>query len=72
VPKKRKKLTIKQAAAQLTAIAENHLKDLPEEEQDLRVELFSRSVAILSREKSGILPKRRGSAGSRKVSAARR
>ena len=64
--KKRKKITIKQAAARLTAITEEHLRSLPEEEQDLRVEMFARSVATFGREKSGILPKPRRTAGSHK------
>lgn len=40
--KKRKKLSLKQAAEKLAAIAEKHLAALPEEEQDARVEAFSR------------------------------
>lgn len=64
--KKRKKITIKQAAERLTAITEEHLRGLPEEEQDLRVEMFARSVATLKREKSGTLPRRPRTAGSRK------
>lgn len=52
--KKKKALTIKQAAEQLTAITEKHLSSLPEEEQDLRVEAFARAVATLNREESGM------------------
>jgi hypothetical protein len=62
--KKKKTLTIKQAAEQLTAITEEHLSSLPEEEQDLRVEMFARAVATLKREKSGTPPRRRRTAGS--------
>jgi hypothetical protein len=40
--KKGKKITLKKAAEQLTAIAEKHLSSLPEEEQDARVALFAR------------------------------
>jgi hypothetical protein len=40
--KKRKKIALKKAAEQLTAIAEKHLSSLPEEEQDARVALFTR------------------------------
>lgn len=64
--KKRKKLTLKQATERLTAITEEHLRGLPEEEQDMRVEMFARSVATLRREKTGIPPKPRRTAGSHK------
>ena len=40
--KKQKKLSIKKAAEKLAAIAEKHLADLPEEEQDARVAAFTR------------------------------
>jgi hypothetical protein len=65
--KKSKKLSLKQAAGKLTAIAEAHLAHLPEEEQDLRVAIFSRSVAKMSRnEKPGTPSSRRRTAGSRR------
>lgn len=40
--KRRKKLTLEEAAEKLTAIAERHLSALPEEEQDARVAAFAR------------------------------
>lgn len=42
VAKAKKKLSLKQAAGQLTALAEKHLSALPEEEQDARVAAFAR------------------------------
>jgi hypothetical protein len=39
--KKRKKMTLKKAAEELTAIAEKHLASLPEEEQDAKVNSFA-------------------------------
>jgi len=42
MPKKRKKLSIDEAAMALTRIAEQHLSKLPEEEQESRVAAFSR------------------------------
>jgi len=53
MPKKRKTLSVKQAAERLTAIAEKHLGALPAEEQELRVANFERSVLTLQREKRG-------------------
>jgi len=67
--KRRKKLSLKRAAEELTAITEKHLSGLPEEEQDLRVEMFARSVATFAREKTGKLPRPRRTAGSRTQSA---
>jgi hypothetical protein len=65
MPKKPKKLTLKQAAERLTAIVEDHIKDLPEEEQDLRVAMFSRSVTNANRhDKHDTPPARRRTAGS--------
>jgi hypothetical protein len=40
--KRRKKLSLDEAAKKLTAIAEKHLSTLPEEEQDARVAAFAR------------------------------
>jgi hypothetical protein len=42
VAKAKKKLSLKQAADQLAALAEKHLATLPEEEQDARVAAFAR------------------------------
>lgn len=43
MPQKRhKKLSLEEAAKKLTAIAEKHLSELPEEEQDARVASFAR------------------------------
>lgn len=40
--KKKKKLSLKEAAEKLTANAERHLETLPEEERDARVAAFAR------------------------------
>lgn len=40
--KAKKKLSLKKAAEELTAIAEKHLATLPEEEQEARVAAFAR------------------------------
>jgi hypothetical protein len=42
--KKKKKLSLKKAAEELTKIAEKHLSVLPPEEQDIRVAAFSRTT----------------------------
>ncbi len=42
VAKAKKKLSLKQAAEELTAMAEKHLASLPEEEQEVRVAAFAR------------------------------
>jgi hypothetical protein len=42
VTKRKKKLSLKKAAEELTAIAEKHLANLPEEEQEARVAAFAR------------------------------
>jgi hypothetical protein len=42
MPKKRKKLSLDEAAMALTRIAEQHLSKLPEEERESRVAAFSR------------------------------
>jgi hypothetical protein len=47
---RKKKLSIDQAAARLALIAESALAHLPEEEQDARVEAFSRRKFTGSRE----------------------
>lgn len=40
--KRQKKLSLEETAEKLTAIAEEHLSELPEEEQDARVAAFAR------------------------------
>jgi len=47
MPKKRNKVRLKQAVERLTAITEKHLSTLPEDEQELRVANFERSVLTL-------------------------
>jgi hypothetical protein len=42
MPRKKKKLSLDEAAMALTLIAEHHLSKLPEEEQESRVAAFSR------------------------------
>jgi hypothetical protein len=53
MPRKRnRKLSLEEAAAKLTEIAERHLSSLPEEEQDARVASFGRVEFAASRRTS--------------------
>jgi hypothetical protein len=46
--KKKKKLSLKQAARELTSIAEAHLSRLPEEEIEGRISSFERTISRAS------------------------
>ena len=49
MPRSRKKLTKEQAARKLTALAMEHLSQLPPAERDARIKAFGRTVAKLRR-----------------------
>ena len=50
---KRRKISLKKAVKELTAIAEKHLSQYPEEERDARVAAFSRAKITSARRDSG-------------------
>jgi hypothetical protein len=68
---KTKKLTVKKAAEQLTAVAEKHLANLPEEEQEARVAAFARVNFKSGHETSAKSSSIEHTRGSRVVARAR-
>ena len=46
MPKKTKRLRLKSATEQLTAIAEKHLAALPEQEKDAKVDTFAQRIFV--------------------------
>jgi hypothetical protein len=50
---KKKKISLKKAVEELTAIAEEHLSQYPEEERDARVAAFSRAKITSGQRDSG-------------------
>ncbi len=66
--RKKKKLSLKRAVERLTAIAEEHLAGLPDEEKDARVAAFSR-VDFTARRDSHARPLKNDYTQENRVSA---